>query len=221
MPRERSARRIPVEDTEIMSGTRMRELMEQLGVRVEDMTWMLGVRQSEWSKATLPPPQTVNTDGAPILDSNGNPRKPREDQRNAPWDDPTTSILARFLERYPQCSLIPPRPNVRTVMDRIRDETGTEVSSATFSIALGRERSTASRWLKKLDEDSSGTSGTINHALAILTKALDDPNIGEFTMDAWTQCVEEEAASRGIDDVWAQGWPGKRKKADYDEAAGD
>jgi hypothetical protein len=195
----------------------MKALQESLGLRIEDMTWQFGVTDKAWATGTNPPPAVTREDGSPIRDSNGNLRKSRPDMRGAPWGDATTSILARFLERYPQCSLVPPKQDVQTVLDLIEDVCGEDVRKRVFSLAMGREASAAHRWLTGTNE----TSTTIDHALRVLQIAMADPSIGEYAWDEWLKCVEEEAISRGEGDIWGRNsWPKHAEPLD-DEATGD
>ena len=206
MARPRTSRRVVPDDTVPVTGKRLAELQAMLGISATDLAWLLGVNESAIARATTAPKDVLKADGTPRLDPAGRPLQPQPDLRDQPFEEDLASVLLmRFLERFQHCALTPPQVDIAAVVERLNAICGEDINGKILSVAMGREASASGRWLK----GGNAIPASVQHAMLVLDRATADPEIGIYTWLEWCKIVEEEAASRGIEDIWGPGgWQG-------------
>jgi hypothetical protein len=147
-----------------------------------DMCYLLGLSDLKWCHYT-------------------NPQHVKE-----PLGDPAVALLVWALVRYPDAFFLPAFPTPQEVYPlyerlaeqsapRPGDDAPVYLGKTTFSLLLGREIGSTSRWLSPTD--AKPITPTVSRLLFVLKSLLQAH--GAPGLEDWVNCAQREAQERGLD----------------------
>lgn len=149
---------------------------EQLGILAGDACWLFGLSMTKWMHIVRQKPDT-------------------------PVKDPSLALYVRFLDQYPEASLIPKTPDSHTMLSLITEIE--EMPSRSFSVLFGAEGSAVYRWLRTGDRQSPPVRRLMLGMQTVLRNA---PKKQRAEMlKAWIGTVRSEGTARGEVDVFKSG----------------
>lgn len=123
-----------------------------------------------------------------------------------PLGDPAVALLVWALVRYPDTFFLPAFPTPQEVYplyERLAEQSAPQagddapvhLGKTTFSLLLGREIGSASRWLSPTD--AKPITPTVSRLLFVLKSLLQAH--GAPGLEDWVNCAQIEARERGLD----------------------
>lgn len=116
---------------------------------------------------------------------------------NKPISNPTVALLLRLYTAKPHLIPLPPSADPVRIMKKA------DISQRRLSLMLGKQATSAGKWIK----EGAELSGNVRRLAKHLEDIAEDPD----ALAQWESMVEQEASLRGVPDIWKQqGWkPGK------------
>lgn len=149
---------------------------QEFGLLTNDMIWVLSMSITRWTQIVRQAP-------------------------DEPVKDPTLALLVRFLSQHPELAVVPKQPTPSELFE-LMNEVG-DVEPKRFATYFGSESSAAYRWMKS-DARPSSTVTRLMHFMRI-AMLMQDPSGRAQMLESWRKTVEQEAKSRGVQDVFKSG----------------
>ena len=190
------------------TGNDLQMVRQKMGLSVGDFTWMLGINMSHWGQCS--------NDG------------------NAPIPEAPIALLAQFIDRHPELSLVPHPLEPARVYSFF--SLGLPLTLKEFGLAFGRDGSAGHRWV------SSGkdTPASLQRSMYMLVRLAEmrlnrdmdsciEDGVNERSKaiiaevwSEWRTLAESEARSRGCQNLWtSRGWPKTNKQGESDGEAAE
>lgn len=160
-------------------GEELDELREQLGLSTMDACWLFGMSMTKWSD---------------VINKNG----------RSPVESATLALLVRALKAYPEACPLPPMVTASDVHEEIQN-TG-KIDLKRMAITFGCEASSGYRWITIGSKISPVLTRLFSIYKTRHAKALKRSTKAAMEMRAeWEKMVDQEAAVRGIDQIFRRG----------------
>lgn len=174
-------------------GKDLLEIKQAFGLSTADAIWLFGLSITKWTQVA-------------------------KSKAEEPIRDPTLALLARFLDRHPELSVVPKFPKTNEMFDFLNEIT--PVSQKRFSILLGSEASAAYRW-RKPGARQSPTSERLMYFIKVSLLSLSENKRAEM-LDDWKRTVEAEAQARGRENIFKSGrWFAEKEENEQEDADKD
>ena len=168
-----------------VTGFDLDDVRQTMGLSTADACWLFAMSISTWS-------QTVRgTAACPTL--------PQQQISN-----PTTALLIRLADAFPNALSIPTMPNVDEFSKLIELVTGEELTKKRLSILLGNEETAAYRWTMRGTRPPDSIK-RLMYGLQRLLLSTQDLRERRKLLEQWESIVSIEASSRGVPDVFRTG----------------
>lgn len=151
-------------------------IRQEFGLLTNDIIWVLSMSITRWMQVVRQAP-------------------------DEPVKDPTLALLVRFLAQHPELAVVPKQPSATDMfafMNEIAD-----VEPKRFATYFGAESSAAYRWMRP-DARPSSSVTRLMHFLKTALLMQDAAGRSQL-MEDWKKTVEQEARTRGVDDVFKTG----------------
>lgn len=166
-------------------GSDLEDLRLRLGFTVDDMVFLTGLTKPRWFYYT-------------------------KKLANEQIPDPTVAIYCRLISDDRKLIFIPDFTPPQYVFSKINEHMNSGVSQKEFSILMGNNESSSSRWLSGRSNPSQ-TVKRLSHVLAMMIVKYGF----EEAVDKIRSVVAYEAKLRGVPDIWSHGrWTDAKKDAD-------
>lgn len=159
-------------------GRDLEEIKQLLGLSAGDTCFLLGLSITKWTSLVRTSP-------------------------DEPVKDPTLALLVRFLDRYPEMSIMPTYPTATEMFDMFKALVP-NMDQRRFSVLFGAERAACSRWLRtggaRISPDLARLMLYLRNQLAALPE--------EERLEAlreWADVVQIEGQARGVSNVFRVG----------------
>lgn len=169
-------------------GSDLEDLRLRLGFTVDDMVFLTGLTKQRWFYYT-------------------------KKLASLQIPDPTVAIYCRLIADDSKLVFIPEFSPPQYVFSKINENMSGGVTQKEFSILMGNNESSSSRWLSGRSNPSQ-TVKRLSHVLAMMIVHYGF----EEALDKIRSVVAYEATVRGVPDVWSDGrWNDAGKDDDLDD----
>lgn len=149
---------------------------QEFGLLTNDIIWVLSMSITRWMQIVRQAP-------------------------DEPIKDPSLALLVRFLAQHPELAVVPKQPSAKELFTLMNE--ASEVEPKRFATYFGAETSAAYRWMKP-DARPSSTVLRLMHFMKIALLMQDAAGRSQMLED-WRKTVDQEARSRGVEDVFKSG----------------
>jgi len=128
-----------------------------------------------------------------------------------PINDASLAIYARLLDRHPEFNPVPPKSSPQRALEALQAMMGEDnVSYKKYALMLGREMSGGYRWVvqgKEMPPILHRFNRLLLEEIYPLHASGDPKQMqqAQKLLKEWLSVIEDEAAVRGISDIWEKG----------------
>lgn len=167
---------IPI--TRPVIGRDLEEIKQLLGLSAGDTCYLLGLSITKWTSLVRTFP-------------------------DEPLKDPTLALLVRFLDKYPEMSIMPVYPTATEMYEMFKSLVPS-MDQRRFSVLFGAERAACSRWLRTGGSRISPDLARLMLYLRNQLLALPEEDRAQ-AIHEWADVVDLEGKARGVSNVFKVG----------------
>lgn len=165
-----------IPDNRPVIGRDLDTIRQEFGLLTNDIIWVLSMSITRWTQIVRQAP-------------------------DEPIKDASLALLVRFLSQHPELAVIPKQPTPAELFALMNEVT--EVEPKRFATYFGAESSASYRWMKS-DARPSSTVTRLMHFMKIAMLMQDTGGRAQM-LEKWRKTVDQEAKTRGVNDVFKSG----------------